>query len=262
MPIWIDYRERSILSLTPTGKSFSPPVGDIWIGDLSGIHLAQGGVILERKTVADLEASFLDGRYHEQRGRLLSYSKEHNVAIGYIIEGKLKGWVGRLEESALEKILIRLQFHHRIPVLRTSSIENTVRIIEFMEEQWIKDKGQLAWQYETGSISTPVAVSYVKSECRDTSTAFLMGTLMQCRGVSEGIAKLIMKHYPSLDSILKATSDEISELNDSEHSKRKIGKAVAERLYGLFHNTIQETPLRTIKVKMQKPTQCTIQEDI
>ncbi len=254
MPIWIDYRERALLCLNPDLKQITPPVGDLWIGDLSGTDLLSGGVILERKTVSDLEASFLDGRYHEQRGRLLAYANQHKVAIGYVIEGTLKGRTGRLTESALEKFIIRLQFHHRIPVLKTSDAEDTLRLAKFIEEQWVHDEGTLAWQSDLGSTSTPVSLSYVKSECRDTSTSFLIGTLTQCRGVSEALAKIISKHFITLESILKATSNELAMVTDPDNPKRKLGKVVAERLYGLLHHTIPDAPLYTVKIKMPKST--------
>jgi ERCC4-type nuclease len=264
MPIWIDYREKSLLTLSPTGKQFTPPVGDLWIGDLSGTSLLSGGVILERKTVADLEASILDGRYKEQRGRLLAYANEHRVAMGYVIEGPLKGWSGRLAETALRKHITRLLFHHRIPVLQTRNVEETLHMAELIEEQWIQDKGQFSWDSTLGSTLTPVASSYVKSECRDTPTSFLIGTLTQCRGISEALARIIVKQFTTLESILKLTLLELAGVTDPENPKRKVGKAVAERLYGLLHHTTLDLPLRNVTVRMPKkvvtPQECLIED--
>ena len=231
MPIWIDYREKLLLRLQPTIKDISPSVGDIWIGDMSGTDLLAGGVILERKTGADLEASIIDGRYSEQRGRLLAYANQHKVAIGYVIEGILDRLDARLTESALLKHLTRLQFHHRIPVIQTASPQETLRIAALIEEQWIKDKGQFSWQSGAGSSSTPVAASYVKAACRDSPEAFMLGVLTQCRGVSEAVARQILGKYNGLTELLGASAADIASIGD----KRKVGKAVAERLYGLLH---------------------------
>lgn len=261
MPIWIDYREKALLALNPNLKQLTPPVGDIWIGDLSGTNLLSGGVILERKTVSDLEASFLDGRYHEQRGRLLAYAEEHKVAIGYVIEGPIKNWKGRLSEAALQKFIIRLQFHHRIPVIQVSSLDDTMRMSEYIEQQWSKDEGHLSWQCDLGSKSTPVSLSYIKSECRDTPTAFLIGTLTQCRGISEALAKIIVKQFPTLETILKASIDDLASVTDSENVKRKVGKAVAQRLYGLLHNIVSEKEsVNIVKLKTPKAKQCNTPE--
>ena len=234
MPIWIDYREHLLLRLAPSFKQITPDVGDIWIGDMSGTELLAGGVVLERKTVVDLEASILDHRYSEQRGRLLAYANEKKVAIGYIIEGQIDRLNGRLSSSALLKHLTRLQFHHRIPVVQTKDAPDTLRIATLIEEQWQKDKGQFSWQSDAGCISTPVAVSYVKSACRDSPEAFLIGVLTQCRGVSEALAKIILLKFSNLTDLMNATSADLAQVSD-ENSKRKVGKAVADRLYSLLH---------------------------
>ena len=239
MPIYIDYREKLLLRLAPTLKDFAPPVGDIWIGDLSGTILQAGGVILERKTGADLEASILDGRYKEQRGRLLAYANEHKVAVGYVIEGILDRLDGRLQESALLKHITRLQFHHRIPVIQTASAQETMRIATLIEEQWLKDKGQFSWQCADTNQATPVAASYVKSACRDSPDAFLLGILTQCRGISEGLAKLIAGKYQTLGQLISATAIDLAAVADPVNPKRKVGKAVAERLYGLLHQAAE-----------------------
>jgi ERCC4-type nuclease len=194
-----------------------------------------GGVILERKTGADLEASIMDGRYKEQRGRLLAYAAQHKVAVGYLIEGILDRLDGRLTESALLKHITRMQFHHRIPVIQTGSPRETLQIATLIEEQWQKDKGQFSWNCTDGSTTTPVAASYVKSACRDSPDAFLLGVLTQCRGISESLARLIQAKYTNLEALLAATPDELAWISDPTNPKRKVGKAVATRLHGLLH---------------------------
>lgn len=242
MPIWFDYREKALIKLAPNIKEFTPPVGDIWIGDLSGTVLQAGGVILERKTGADLEASIIDGRYQEQRGRLLAYSKEHKVAFGYVIEGDLDRLDGRLSESALLKHITRLQFHHRIPVVQTACARDTVKLAELIEAQWVKDGGKFAFECLEantnlavgGEGATFTAASYIKSACRDSPDTFLLGTLTQCRGISEGLARLIMSKYSTLDSLMAATAADLAAIAEAPPGKRKVGKAVADRLYGLL----------------------------
>ena len=246
MPLFIDYREKLLLRLSPTSKEFAPDVGDLWIGDLSGTVLQAGGVILERKTGADLEASIMDGRYKEQRGRLLAYANQHKVAVGYVIEGILDRLDGRLTESALLKHITRMQFHHRIPVIQTASPQETLQIAKLIEEQWVKDKGQFSWNCSPshagmeGSGTTAVAASYVKSACRDNPDTFLLGTLTQCRGISEGLARLIQTKYQTLEALLAATTADLAAVSDPANPKRKLGKAVAERLYGLLHKKSNE----------------------
>jgi excinuclease UvrABC nuclease subunit len=79
-----------------------------------------------------------------------------------------------------------------------------------------------------------VAVSYVKSACRDSPEAFLIGVLTQCRGVSEALAKIILFKFPNLSELMNASSADLAQVSD-ENNKRKVGKAVADRLYSLLH---------------------------
>ena len=239
MPIWIDYREKALLKICPEAKEHSPPVGDIWIGDLSGADLLSGGIILERKTVADLEASIIDGRYTEQRGRLLAYAQTHNVVIGYVIEGSLarNQGGGRLKDSALLKHITRLQLHHKIPVFQTASLVETANLTRLLAEQVAdpKHKGEFLFT-NTGSnsSSSAVALSYNKGTCRDSPDAFLVGVLTQCRGISETLALILQKKFGGLEGIMAAGLEDLAAAS-LEGGKRKVGLAVATRLHGLLH---------------------------
>ena len=56
MTTCLDTRERDLIRLLPSFPVKQLPVGDIWIGE------QEGGLVIEHKAVADLEASLLDGR--------------------------------------------------------------------------------------------------------------------------------------------------------------------------------------------------------
>jgi ERCC4-type nuclease len=235
MPIWLDYREKGLQALAPTLQIITPPVGDIWIGDMTDSLLQEGGVILERKSLADLEASIIDGRYEEQRGRMLAYANEQKVAIGYVIEGQTKGFQGRrFTGDSVLKLISQIQFKHRIPVFQTGSMEDTLALAVIIEGEWVKAKGAFSWQCGAGNGATPVAASYTKSNSRDTSESFLIGVLTQCRGISEALARIILEKTGSLETLMAKTELELAEMADST-GKRKVGKAVAARLYGLLH---------------------------
>jgi ERCC4-type nuclease len=234
MPIYVDYREKVILRLCPEAKEHTPPVGDIWIGDLdaSGVNLLSGGVVLERKTAADLEASILDGRYREQRGRLLAYAQTHNVSIGYVVEGDLDRLGARLDAKALMKHVTRSMLHHKIPVFQTASAQETVALSRILAEQVADPKTTGQFAYTTAAGPTAVAMSYNKATCRDSPDAFLVGVLTQCRGVSEALARIIQKKFPTLEALMGASE---ADLASAAEGKRKVGVAVAKRLMSLLH---------------------------
>lgn len=77
----VDYRERDLMVLLPNAVSENLEVGDIQIIRDDGSNR----IIIERKTLADLQSSIKDGRYREQKSRMLTMAKPHQIA--YIIEG-------------------------------------------------------------------------------------------------------------------------------------------------------------------------------
>jgi ERCC4-type nuclease len=232
MPVHLDYRERGLHSLAPSLAVISPPVGDIWIGDVDGGLLRTGGVVLERKTLHDLEASVFDGRYEEQRGRMLAYAAERKVAVAYVIEGETQTFHGRrLTGESVVKLISQMQLTHHIPVFQTTTMHETLSLALAIEGEWAKAKGFLP--QEAGNAATPVAASYTKSASRDTPQSFLIGVLTQCRGVSEAIARTVLQHVRNMEGLMRATEPELAAIDGS--GGRKVGKAVAARLHGLLH---------------------------
>ena len=57
--------------------------------EIGDIHIKYMDLIFiyERKTIKDLLSSIKDGRYKEQKARLLSFKDSHSSNINYIIEG-------------------------------------------------------------------------------------------------------------------------------------------------------------------------------
>ena len=86
--LYLDTRESELIKILEATEIKQLPVADIWIGDL----------IIERKSIRDLEASILDGRYREQRGRILAYCQENKAQPMYILEGNLGSSTGRLQK--------------------------------------------------------------------------------------------------------------------------------------------------------------------
>jgi ERCC4-type nuclease len=200
-------------------------VGDAWIGatDISG------AVVIERKAVADLEASLLDGRYREQRTRLLAFCAEKGAVPMYIIEGELDRLNGRMTAISLQKVLNRLMLRYKIAVWRTDSVAQTASVLTLLHEQYKEDpKVFLA---ETLSYSD--VTSFTKKGNKEDPRAFALAVLQQCPGVSVNVARAILDGAGgSLTAVLATTEQEIAGF---KNGTRKVGPAVAKRLYGLFH---------------------------
>jgi ERCC4-type nuclease len=231
--MWVcDTRERDLIPRLSNIITRNLPVGDIWIG-LSGEDVAPGGIVAERKTVADLEASILDGRYREQKARLLTYCQQVGARPLYIIEGQLDRISGKFSEDVLRKFLNRLQLRYGVSVIQTDCLDATATLCRILLEQWQKDP--TTFQPEDGAQKEySHTVKVAKSANREDPKVFACLALQQCPGVSPLIASALIKEFESLDGIMKADKSDIE--NTKINEKRRVGPAVAERLFLLLHN--------------------------
>lgn len=225
----IDVRERELISLL-SWPTQNLTVGDIWIG-LSGETLAVGGIVAERKSAADLEASILDGRYREQRTRLLSHCQINGYRPLYIIEGDLDRKQGRLAKKALLKYLTRLTLRYGVSVLQTDSVADTSRLCKILLEQWQEDPLTFSTE-EAVKVKYTDTISVVKRGNRDSPAVFASAVLQQCTGISAAAATAILAVFPSLTDVWEATELQLANV---QISKRKLGPMVANRLWTLLH---------------------------
>ncbi len=226
----IDIRERELIKLLPSIESKQLPVGDIWFGVDPETNTPKG-IIAERKTIRDLEASILDGRYREQRTRLLSYAQEISAQPLYIIEGTFQQTTGRLSPEALMKTLLRFQYKYSIPVIQTAHIGETAILINAIDKYYEEDPTNFQRSLEPLKITDTIHVQK-KANATDTKH-FAIACLSQCPGVSVKMAEAILSNYSSLEDFLNASEEEIASL---KHGTRKVGPAVAKRLYMLCHS--------------------------
>ena len=229
----LDTREREMISRMPGVPTRTLPVGDIWIG-LSGEEVAAGGIVAERKTVADLEASILDGRYREQRTRLLTYCKERGARPLYIIEGSLDRIAGRLTDDALRKFLNRLQLRYGVAMMQTDSLASTISLCQLLKAQ--RDADPVVFVLEDGAAKEySHTVSISKRANREDPKNFASTVLQQCPGVSAPVADAVLAAFGgTLAGVWAAEEAAIAKVPITE--KRKVGPAAAKRLWGLLHH--------------------------
>lgn len=226
--MFLDTREADLIPLlTATVKQL--PVADIWIGT-SDEKIAEGGLVIERKSIRDLEASILDGRYREQRGRILAFCHEHKTQPMYIIEGSLGSATGRLQKKALLKFIHRLIFHYQIAVMQTASLQETAELVQTLEEQWAEDPAAL--QRTTELVKVADGLHIQKKANASDPTQFAIAALAQCPGLSVKMAEQIIQTFGSFKGAFDAP---LKELEAVKVGARKVGPVVAKRLYDLLH---------------------------
>jgi ERCC4-type nuclease len=217
----LDTREHDLITLladaNPEVKQL--PVGDIWIGDL----------IIERKSVKDLEASILDGRYREQRGRILAHCQENAVKPLYIIEGGLSSHTGRLTTSAIMKFINRLVFHYNMPVVQTGSLKETADLLRAIVEQQQEKPESL--QMKTDLVKVADGLHVQKKVNAQDPRQFSIASLSQCPGVSVKMAEALVTTFGSLKGVMEAP---VKDIENVKVGTRKVGPVVSKRLHELL----------------------------
>jgi len=225
--IIIDNRERQLIPLLPsTIQVQTLPVGDIWFQDASG----SVQLILERKTIKDLEASILDGRYRDQKGRLLALCEERGAQPLYLLEGPYSSTTGRLAPTALMKIVARLQFKYSIPVLHTQTLAETASLIQALHDFWLEDPAN--FKRDMTPLKPTDGIHVSKKANAEDPKQFLLACLMQCSGVSLKIAECLTTTFPSFQALLGASEEAIA--STLLPTGRKVGPALGKRLKMYF----------------------------
>lgn len=222
MAIVLDNREHSLISLLPTATVQQLPVGDAWIkiGE-------QTKLVVERKTTADFEASFLDGRYREQRTRLLAFCAEQKARALYILEGGLDGRRRSLDRPALQKLIHRLLLRYGVAVYFTKSTEDTAATLTLLAQQLTED----AAVFEGEQLSYTDVQHVTKKANKDDPKAFACAALQGCPGVSAKSAAAVWEVAQTWQRLLEMTEKEFAEIKVGE---RRLGPAVAKRLRALL----------------------------
>lgn len=228
----VDTRERELLPLLSPWPSRTLPVGDIWIG-LSGEEVTKGGVVIERKTTNDLEASILDGRYREQRTRLTTYCQQTGARPLYVIEGIMDRIWGKLTQETLQKYLNRLALRYGVAVIHTESVDATAALCKTLASQ-ISAEAEVFVSADPAALAYSSTVTVSKRGNKEDPRNFALCALQGCPGVSAAIAESVLTAFGgNLTGIMGAEEAAIASV---VVGKRKVGPAVAKRLWGLLHS--------------------------
>lgn len=243
--ILIDSREKALIQVFQM-KDIHFETGNLDIGDIHLIYEWNDNkyeTILERKTINDLLASIKDGRYKEQKIRLMSYRQENsNCSIHYILEEQIPN--NHLKSTVLGSI-INSMLRDNISIFKTSNIMDTYEYIEKM----IKNLPDCI-QDRIKSINEPIKyVECVKSKKKENITPenFFYHLLMTIPGVSATIAQSLVQQYPDLYSLfveyqsLDNEDEKMNYLGDHKVNQKRIGKlsnTIYQYLSALFGDAI------------------------
>jgi ERCC4-type nuclease len=123
------------------------------------------------------------------------------------------------------KFINRLIFHYQIPVMQTSSVQETAELIQTLVEQWKEDPKSL--QRTTELVKVTDGIHIQKKANASDYKQFGISCLAQCPGVSVKMAEALITQFGSLKGVIEAPVKEIEEV---KVGTRKVGPVVSKRL--------------------------------
>lgn len=204
----------------------------ICIGDIH-IKYNNNTYIFERKTTKDLISSIHDGRYREQKARMLStYNQKY---LSYIIEEDdiLSSKIYSKNKSMVQGAYINTLFRDNIRILFTKNIGETVTLLLSIAIKMIEHPKKFANNNDLSMVSDISQDTHVVSSTQsvytdfiklkkkkidniDINTCYIM-QLSQIPHISNVIAKNIANTYPNMIEL-------ITKLNDSEDKVKELCK--------------------------------------
>jgi crossover junction endonuclease MUS81 len=222
MSIVITPGEKTLIEVCQD-RGIKIEIENLLVGD---IHIRKNDstvYIFERKSKGDLEASIKDGRYREQKSRLIETGLPRKNII-YILEqlNKPQGSAHKRLWSAI----CNTQHRDGFSVFQTKSITDTIDYVVGMASSVSKFNG-----INDCVISNNVNVNIKKRQVKQDEWFKYSLTLIP--QVSIDIAEIITMKYPNMNSLLTVAEDTgLDCLANLKHGEkhRRIGKKLSEKI--------------------------------
>jgi crossover junction endonuclease MUS81 len=227
--------QTNILNIDITFKICSLPIADyIILQDVNDNNTIQ--LAIERKSIKDLCSSITDGRFREQKQRLLESINDNNK-ICYLIEGSVvSDMKNSLSNTIINGSLLNLLFKHKYKTIQTENKQDTFNMILLLYKKF-KNGDFKETQTTT---SSPIKLVKRSDKIKDNKLSY---QLCLIPGVSINIADTIIS-YPI--QTIKELIDKYNSLETDTQKEnlfseikiqgknRKIGKALSKKIYEYF----------------------------
>lgn len=222
-------------------------------------------VIIERKTINDLNSSILDKRFIEQKDRLEQCGLEKIV---YLVEGTKVGQTA-VRGKSVTTAMAMTQIHHNFLVQTCASIDETVDFLAEIHRELVRkfprDKYRnSADQNASSTTPRPTGTGFdpwifLPSKCRtfqsfneayskrqkSTVHDLFQSMLMQIPGFSSARVRSVTEKYPTFQSLYEtykalptlASRDKLVQDLKSGGYNRRLGPKCSETLSRVFNPT-------------------------
>lgn len=202
-------------------------------------------LVIERKSIEDLASSIKDGRYREQKTRLLNNYSKNNVL--FLIEGNLmfdnkSVNFNKVDKYTIYSTLINLYIRDNFNVYTSYSYDHTIDFLENIANKIKKQGNKLIENFlnTKDDYNTSLLNTIIPKKNKNISPILVYKSqLCNIPNISSTFADVIIEKYPNMPTLVKELESlEYSEkINSIENlyyikndKKRKIGNKVATNL--------------------------------
>ena len=240
----VDTREAALIDELKK-KDFVFEVKPLDLGDIS---MDEFGLVFERKTLSDLQASIRDGRYKEQ-GYRLSNSSYHPHNVIYIIEGSFTDYKYKnCDKQILLSAMTSLQYYKGFSIIRSMNIAETATILYSIYSKINKEKKPSFYKIDTKEPVEPDQEEQLEADKNYTKYVNKVKgknvtknniheiMLMQIPGISDVSAKYIIKEFKDIATLVAkikenpVTITDFKYLCEKTNKPKKINKTIAENI--------------------------------
>jgi ERCC4-type nuclease len=182
-------------------------------------------IVVERKTLSDFAASFGDGRYKQQKGRMLhACDLAQPIQFVYLIESESAplswdGTTGGVKNRAMHAAMIKMQLRDGLCVVHSRGGQESVNILLYMHEELVQ--GRLNAEAPRASAPT-IGVASRKRANLGSGRSMYVAMLTAIPGVSESISTAIVDAYPTMERLNGTDMDTLAK-TPLETAKRTAG---------------------------------------
>jgi ERCC4-type nuclease len=267
--IKIDNREKDLINLLKE-KGYETEQENLDIGDIQfvDIYSKQIIIVIERKTYSDLSASIKDGRYKEQKERMI-HSIPNLVRKIMLIEGSQTNFSDfTLSEKTYHSVILNTMIRDNIHVHLTNNLKNTLDFIENIIFQIAKYYDDIKNEVISGQKKDFINEYNCSTKKKENITQDICfrNMLAIIPGISVKMADVYVKKYNNMENLINTLKIEsnndgnkiIEILSKEKYGERKIGNKIAEKIYNFLfvinEEKTNETPNQKINEKTNEKT--------
>ena len=235
----VDNREKDLIQLLDN-QNISFIKENLEIGDIQFLEKDETNnqllVLIERKSYLDLSNSIKDGRYKEQKNRILN-SVPNNVRKMYLLEGNVKDF--KLKQSVLDGTILNTILRDNLHIYYSKNIEKTMDFILSIQKNIDKFKENIKNNNVDLNTSNSL-IHVVKKKNMNSETCFL-NMICGIPGISNKTGQIIVDKYKNIGNMMTFFKDSLNN-NKEEIIKelevikvgpnlRKLGSKHASNIY-------------------------------